>query len=181
MYLEYSSREDINGTSASREDILLIESNSMNSSISSNSSAGANTTNRNETNAAYQTQESHQAVTRSTSLVTSSMPKPMQTFNSSSSINKSGLYSSTTQQQHVHYQAGITSSSSSSSLHSAYSPSSANVPSNAGNLYAPHSSTGLHSHPSSAQAATNVAYQAAPPKSKTNCLTCKKLPIVFKD
>ncbi|XP_034249433.1 uncharacterized protein LOC117650265 isoform X3 [Thrips palmi] len=165
VYLEYSSREDINGTSASREDILMIESNSMNSSISSSSSAGANITNRNETNAAYQAQESHQAVTRSTSLVTSSVPKPMQTFNSSSSINKSGLYTSTAQQQHVHYQAAITSSSSSSSLHSAYSPSSANVPSNAGALYAPHSSSGLHSHPSGAQAATNVAYQAAPQKS----------------
>ncbi|KAJ1529944.1 hypothetical protein ONE63_006672 [Megalurothrips usitatus] len=166
MYIEYSSREDLNGASGSREDILMIESNSMNSSISSNSSAGVNISNRNETNAVYQTHESHQATTKSTSLVSSSVPKSMQTFSSSSSsINKSGLYSSTTQQQHVHHQAAITSSSSSSSLHSAYSPSSANVPSGAGNLFTPHMSAGQHSHPSSGQAINNVAYQSAPMKS----------------
>lgn len=170
MYIEYSSREDLNGTAGSREDILMIDSNSMNSSISSNSSAGVNLTNRNETNAVYQTHESHQATTKSTSsLVSPSTPKTMQTFSSSSSsINKSGLYSSTSQQQHVHYQAAITTSSSSSSLHSAYSPSSASAPTGPGSLYAPHTSAGHHSHPSSGQAANNVTFQSGPQKSKTN-------------
>ncbi|XP_052122674.1 serine-rich adhesin for platelets isoform X2 [Frankliniella occidentalis] len=165
MYIEYSSREDINGTSGSREDILMIDSNSMNSSISSNSSAGANLIHRNETNAAFQTHESHQAITKSTSLVSTSAPKTMQTFSSSSSLNKSGLYASTAPQQHVNYQSAITtSSSSSSSLHSAYSPSSANAPSATGNLYSSHMSAGLHSHPPSGQSTTNVAYQTAPQK-----------------
>lgn len=154
----------MNGTSGSREDILIVDNNSMNSSISSSSSTGANLININETNAAYQTQESHQAITKATTLVASSAPKTMQTF-SSSSLNRSGLYSSSAQQQHAHYPTAVTTSSSSSSLHSAYSPSSANVPSNAGSLYSPHTASGVHTHISSGQASSNLTYQSAPQKS----------------